>query len=143
MSQSAASSGQYLPGMEIDRLEDADVARDSERILADEQVLEGFEAVHRVAGPDADDAGVGLDADDRGREPSPGNRVPGGRKGRVERRIRRSRRIGTDTHRASIARGRGRRSLTVGQAASTVRSQHRGRAEGELDWLCRGQRQML
>ena len=63
--------------MEIDRLEDADVAGDGQRILADEQVLEGLEAVHRVARADAHDALVGLDADDRRREARAGDRVPG------------------------------------------------------------------
>ena len=50
--------------MEVDRLEDPDVAGDGERVLADEQVLVRLEPVHRVAGPDADHALVGLDADD-------------------------------------------------------------------------------
>ena len=73
------------PGVEVDRLEDANVAGDRERVLADEQVLEGREPVHRVARADAHDALVGLDADDRRRERSSRNGIPG----RVERRIER------------------------------------------------------
>ena len=71
-------------GVEVDRLEDADVVRDRQRIAADEQVLEGLEAVHRVARSDADDALVGLDPDDRRRERAARDGVPGGREGRVE-----------------------------------------------------------
>ena len=67
-------------GVEVDRLEDADVVRDRQRIAADEQVLEGLEAVHRVARSDADDALVGLDPDDRRRERAARERVPGGRR---------------------------------------------------------------
>ncbi len=70
-------------GMEVDRLEDPDMAVDRERVLPDEQVLECLEAVHRVARPDADDALVGLDPyQGRGERPT-GNGIPGG----VERRI--------------------------------------------------------
>ena len=52
------------PGMEVDRLQRPDVARDGQRILAEEQVLERLEAIHRVARPDAHDALVGLDPHD-------------------------------------------------------------------------------
>ena len=72
-------------GMEVDRLEDADVARDGQRVLADEQVLERLEAVHRVARADPHHALVGLDPDDRRGERAARDRVPGGREGRVER----------------------------------------------------------
>ena len=45
--------GPVATGVEVDRLEDPDVARDGQRILPDEQVLVGLEPVHRVARPDA------------------------------------------------------------------------------------------
>ena len=73
------------PGVEVDRLEDANVVRDRERVPADEQVLEVREPVHRVAGADAHDALVGLDADDRRRERSSRNRVPRRVEGRIQR----------------------------------------------------------
>ena len=72
-------------GVEVDGLEDADVMRDVERVLPDEQVLERLEPVHRVTGPDADHALVGLDADDRDREARARHGIPGRREGRVER----------------------------------------------------------
>ena len=71
--------------MEVDRLEGPDVPGDGQRILADEQVLERLEAVHRVARADPDDPLVGLDPDDRRRERRPRDGVPGGRERRVER----------------------------------------------------------
>ena len=71
--------------MEVDRLEDPDVAGDGQRVLPDEQVLVRLEAVHRVARPDADHALVGLDADDRDREGPCAARVPGRRERRLER----------------------------------------------------------
>ena len=85
MSQSAASSGQYRPGVEIDRLERPDVPGDRQRILTDEQVLERLEPVHRVARSDADDALVGLDPDDRDRERRPRHGVPRRGERRVQR----------------------------------------------------------
>ena len=72
-------------GVEVDRLEDADVAGDGQRVLADEQVLVRLEAVHRVARADADHALVGLDAHERDREEPPRLGVPGGRERRLER----------------------------------------------------------
>ena len=57
--------------MEVDRLERPDVARDGQRVLADEQVLERLEPVHRVARADADHALVGLDPDERHGEAGP------------------------------------------------------------------------
>ena len=92
-------------GVEVDRLEDADVAGDRQRIAADEQVLEGLEAVHRVARSDADDALVGLDPDDRRRERAPRDRVPGGRERRVERQDETVEADGGDTH-AGVSRSR-------------------------------------
>ena len=73
------------PGVEVDRLEHPDVAGDGQRVLPDEQVLERLEPVHRVAGPDADDALVGLDPHDRHREGRPRHRIPGRRERRIER----------------------------------------------------------
>ena len=67
-------------GVEVDGLEDAHVAGDGERVLADEQMLERLEPVHRVARPDAGHALVGLDPDDGRRErpcAGPGPRPPG------------------------------------------------------------------
>ena len=77
-------------GVEVDRLERPDVPRDGQRVLADEQVLERLEAVHRVARPDADDALVGLDPHDRDREASSAARDPRppGTAGRAGRRSR-------------------------------------------------------
>ena len=63
-------------GVEVDRLEDPDVAGDRQRVLADEQVLERLEPVHRVARADPDDALVGLDPDDRRREATCAGRGP-------------------------------------------------------------------
>ena len=77
--------GPVPPGVEVDRLEGPDVARDREWVLPEEQVLEGLEAVHRVARPDAGDALVGLDPDDRDRERGPRVGVPGCRERRIER----------------------------------------------------------
>ena len=90
-------------GVEVDRLEDADVTGDRQRIAADEQVLEGLEAVHRVARSDADDALVGLDPDDRRRERAARDRVPGGRERRVERQDETVQSDAGDTHVGSIA----------------------------------------
>ena len=61
------------------------MARDGERILTDEQVLERGETVHRVPGPDPDDALVGLDTDNRHREGPSRDGVPGGHERRIER----------------------------------------------------------
>ena len=72
-------------GVEVDRLEDAHVAGDRQGILADEQVLEGLEAVHRVAGPDARHALVRLDPHDGRRERPARHRIPCRREGRIER----------------------------------------------------------
>ena len=72
-------------GVEGDRLERPDVARDAQRVLAEEQVLVRREAVHRVARADARDALVGLDPDERRRERRPRDGVPGREERRVER----------------------------------------------------------
>ena len=50
--------------MEGDRLEDADVALQRERVLPDEEVLVPSEAVHRVSRADADESFVRLDEDE-------------------------------------------------------------------------------
>jgi hypothetical protein len=89
--------------MEVDGLEDTDVALDLERILTDEQVLERLEAVHRVARADADDPLIGLDADDGDRELGAWDRIPGSRERRVERNAEALETDGADPHRASIA----------------------------------------
>jgi hypothetical protein len=98
--------------MEVDRLECADVRRDGQRIAAEEQVLEGVEAVHRVAGADPDDTLVGLDPDDRRGEGSTWLGVP--RRG--ERRVERDRQPvepdARDAHPASIAQSSESVSLT-------------------------------
>ncbi len=65
-------------GVEIDGLEDADMAGDRERVPPDEQVLVRLEPVHRVTRAHADDTVIGLDAHDRDREGTPGLRVPRG-----------------------------------------------------------------
>ncbi len=90
-------------GVEVDRLEDTDVVGDRQRIAADEQVLEGLEAVHRVARSDPDDALVGLDPDDRRRERAAWNGVPGGRERRVEGQDQTVQADAGDTHVGSIA----------------------------------------
>ena len=64
------------PGVEVDGLEYADMPSDRERILTDEEVLEGLEPVHRVAGADPHDADVGLDAHDRHGERRPWHGIP-------------------------------------------------------------------
>ncbi len=89
--------------VEVDRLEDSDVPSDRERILTDEEVLEGFETVHRVARADADDALVGLDADDRHRERGSRHGVPRRREGRIEGHAEALETDGADPHGASIA----------------------------------------
>lgn len=71
-------------GVEIDRLEDADMPGDRERILVQEQVLIRLEPGHRVARPDPDHARIRLDPHDRRRERRPGDGVPGGIEWRVE-----------------------------------------------------------
>ena len=101
-------------GVEVDRLEDADVARDRQRVLADEQVLERLEAVHRVARADAHDALVGLDADDRGGERAARDRVPGGREGRVQGHDEPAQADGGDAHVGSIAQPQPRRFVDSG-----------------------------
>ena len=63
----------------------ARVAIEVERVLADEVALEVGEAVHRVAGADADVTGVVVDPHDRGREVGARPRVPRGRERRIER----------------------------------------------------------
>ena len=68
-------------GVEVDRLERPDVPGDRQGIPADEQVLVGLEAVHRVARADPDDPLVGLDPDDGRRERAPRDGVPGRREG--------------------------------------------------------------
>ena len=73
------------PGVEVDVGEHCRVAIEVERVLADEVALEVGEAVHRVAGADADVAGVVVDLHDRRREPGARARVPRGRKWWVER----------------------------------------------------------
>ena len=73
--------------MERNRLEGTDLAADGERIGADEQLDVGLEAVHGVAGPDAAHTLVGVDEDERRREPLPGHGVPGGGKRRIERKF--------------------------------------------------------
>ena len=108
-------------GVEVDGLEDAHVAGDGQRVLADEQVLEGVEAVHRVARPDARDALVGLDPDDGGRERPARDRIPGGRERRIERQDEPLQADGGDAHEGSIAHdSQPRCALTVRWAASTV-----------------------
>ena len=57
---------------------------DVERVPADEEVLVGLEAVHRVAGADPGQPLVGLDEDERRLEPTARHRIPGCREGRVE-----------------------------------------------------------
>ncbi len=89
--------------MEVDRLEDPDVAGDGQRVLPDEQVLVGLEAVHRVAGPDTDHAIVGLDPHERDREEPPRHGVPGGRERRLERHDEALQPDGADLHDRSIA----------------------------------------
>ena len=89
--------------MEIDGLEDADVALDLERVPPDEQVLVRLEPVHGVARPDADDPLVGLDADDRDRELGARHRVPRRRERRIERDEESLEPDGADPHGASIA----------------------------------------
>ena len=91
------------PGVEIDRLEHADVARDRQRILPDEQVLERLEPVHRVARTEAGHALIGLDADDRDRELRARHRVPGRREGWLERHTQPLEPDGADPHERSIA----------------------------------------
>src|SRR5690606_20082983 len=71
-------------GVVGDRLQRADVAGDGPGVLADEQVPERREPVHRVARADADDALVGLDTDEGGGERAARDRVPGGGERRVE-----------------------------------------------------------
>ena len=65
--------------------EHADVARDGQRILPDEEVLIGPEPVHGVARTDADDALVGLDAHDGHSERPTRLGVPSGHERRIER----------------------------------------------------------
>ena len=77
--------GPVAPGVEVDGLQRPHVASDGQRILPDEEVLEGLEAVHRVARPDAHHALVGLDPHERDREARPWHGIPGGREGRFER----------------------------------------------------------
>ena len=97
------------------------MARDGQRVLPDEQVLERLEAVHRVARPDPDDALVGLDPDDRRGERASAARGPrprgtagraGGRGGSAAIRV--------ICIARSIAHRCGSDSLTLGRAASTV-----------------------
>ncbi len=64
------------PGMELDVGEHRRVAIEVERVLADEVALEVGEAVHRVAGADADVTGVVVDLHDRCRELRARPRVP-------------------------------------------------------------------
>ena len=96
-------------GVEVDGLEHADVACDGQRVLPDEQVLVRLEPVHRVAGPDADHALVGLDAHDRDREGPTRLRIPGGRERRFEGNHETLQPDGRDPHHGSIAEARGGR----------------------------------
>ena len=68
MSQSATSSGQYRPAWKSIVSRTRTWRAMASGSSPDEQVLVRLEAVHRVARPDADDALVGLDPDDRDRE---------------------------------------------------------------------------
>lgn len=70
--------------MNGDRLESANVSRDLHRVLADEQVDEGLEAVHGVAGTDTNQPLVGLDPDDRRFDEAPRDGIPGGEKRRIQ-----------------------------------------------------------
>jgi hypothetical protein len=81
-------------------LDRADVPGDRERVGADEQVPVGVEAVHGVAGADADDAVVGVDAHDRRVEHGAGLGVPGGAQRRVEREAHPVQRDVGDLHRS-------------------------------------------
>ena len=67
-SHSATSSGQGRPAWNSMLASTARVAIEVERVLADEVALVVGEAVHRVAGADADVAGVVVDPHDRRRE---------------------------------------------------------------------------
>jgi hypothetical protein len=91
------------PGVEVDGLEYADVPSDRQRILTDEEMLEGLEAVHRVTGADADDALVGLDAHDRHRERRSRHGIPRRREGRFEGHAEALETDGADPHGPSIA----------------------------------------
>ena len=126
-------------GVEIDRLEDADMAIDGERVLADEQMLERLEPVHRVTRADADDAFVGLDPDDRHRELGPRHGVPGRGERRVERDAEALETDGADPHHPSIAETprsprhlarstSGRRAPRVSEARGTLTARTAGGA---------------
>ena len=74
-------------GVELDVGEHRRVAVEVERVLADEVALEVGEAVHRVAGADADVAGVVVDPHDRRREVGARPRVPRRGERWIERRV--------------------------------------------------------
>ena len=73
------------PRVEGDRLEDAHVPLELERVALDEELGEALESVHRVARADPCEALVGVDEDERrlGRPPRLG--IPGREERRVER----------------------------------------------------------
>ncbi len=97
------------PRVQLDRLQRARVAREAQRVLAEEQVGVGDEPVHRVARADADEALVGLHAHERGVEGRPRNGVPGGAEGRVEGERQALERDRRDAHRARVRHRRGGR----------------------------------
>ncbi|BBJ38178.1 hypothetical protein SSPO_008960 [Streptomyces antimycoticus] len=70
--------------VEVGGLDGLDVPGDVERVLADEQVLVGVEAVHQITGADTGDPLVGVDADDRRVEVAPWLGVPRGPERRVQ-----------------------------------------------------------
>ncbi len=72
-------------GVKRDRLQRACVGGQRQRVAIDEQMLERLKAVHRVAAADPGEALVGLHAHDRGVEPGPRLRVPGGVEGGIKR----------------------------------------------------------
>ena len=74
------------PGMERDRLERPCMPGNGERVPAHEQLSKIIKAVHRVAAPDSDEAGVGLDPHERGLERAAWLRIPGGEERGIERR---------------------------------------------------------
>ena len=113
--------GPIAAGVEVDGLERADVPGDGQRVLADEQVLEGLEPVHGVAGADPDHALVGLDPDDRDREDGPWHRVPGRREWRVERDPQPVEPDRRDTHRPGSIADPTRCGTVAGRAAGRAR----------------------
>ena len=99
-----------------------------QRVLPDEEVLEGVEAIHRVAGAGTDHSLIGFDTDDGRRKRPTRNRVPGGVERRIERLDEAIEPDGGDLH-ARVRPGDGntppvspnvQRGVTIGSGCGTV-----------------------